>query len=192
MNEEFNPYAQQPAPQDEAPAAPVQPQYYDYPQQSVRQQQYDIPQQPIQQQYQPPVQPQYNYQPPVQPQYQQPVYYYPAQRAPRQPGAGAAKAFSIVSFVAGCISLFIVLLWVLMIGVLGATHAAYSTYASSSGSEALFSLTASYSVILGIPGMIFGIVAMVKKTKLMPMAVMGVVFNGLLILAAAFSLLAMV
>lgn len=148
---------EQPKPQNQPP----QPQYM------PPQQQYM--QQPPQ--YQPP---QYRPQPneyyrPVQPQYHQ-VYRQPV------PGGGAAKAFAIVAFVAGCIS--ISLLFVLLMAA-GSTTSTYK-YASSRG--ALAAVALAYGFIISVPGLVFGIVALSKKTNKFPLAILGTIFSGALIL----------
>ena len=148
---------EQPKPQNQPP----QPQYM------PPQQQYM--QQPPQ--YQPP---QYRPQPneyyrPVQPKYHQ-VYRQPV------PGGGAAKAFAIVAFVAGCIS--ISLLFVLLMAA-GSTTSTYK-YASSRG--ALAAVALAYGFIISVPGLVFGIVALSKKTNKFPLAILGTIFSGALIL----------
>lgn len=160
-----NPYEARPNPasfeQPKPQYQPPQPQYM------PPQQQYM--QQPPQ--YQPP---QYRPQPneyyrPVQPQYHQ-VYRQPV------PGGGAAKAFAIVAFVAGCIS--ISLLFVLLMAA-GSTTSTYK-YASSRG--ALAAVALAYGFIISVPGLVFGIVALSKKTNKFPLAILGTIFSGALIL----------
>ncbi len=132
--------------------------------------------QPPQPQYMPPQYqpPQYRPQPneyyrPVQPKYHQ-VYRQPV------PGGGAAKAFAIVAFVAGCIS--ISLLFVLLMAA-GSTTSTYK-YASSRG--ALAAVALAYGFIISVPGLVFGIVALSKKTNKFPLAILGTIFSGALIL----------
>lgn len=189
MNEEFNPYAQQPSadnpyayPQNTEPMNqqyPQQPQYPQYPQP----QQY--------QQYQP-YQP---YQQPPQNQIQQQPYpyqqqYYYTQQPQGNKAAGMAKAFSIVSFVSGCISLFVsVLFMIFVLFALSLSNGYHSNY--SAVFQAFASLSAGYSMILAIPGGIFGILALVKKTRMKPFAILGLIFNGSLLLVALFSLIGM-
>lgn len=160
-----NPYEARPNPasfeQPKPQYQPPQPQYM------PPQQQYM--QQPPQ--YQPP---QYRPQPneyyrPVQPKYHQ-VYRQPV------PGGGAAKAFAIVAFVAGCIS--ISLLFVLLMAA-GSTTSTYK-YASSRG--ALAAVALAYGFIISVPGLVFGIVALSKKTNKFPLAILGTIFSGALIL----------
>ncbi len=155
MNEEFNPYEQQNAPVDPQP-------YYEQPQYT---QPYQQPQyQPYEQQYQQPQYPQNGYYP-----------YYPQQQyAQPQRGGGAAKAFSIVSFVAGCISLVSVLT------ALASFFVALQTndISYSSTFSGIYASLVGSSMITAVPGIIFGIIALVRKTKLVPLAIMGIVFNA--------------
>ena len=122
-------------------------------------------------QYQPP---QYRPQPneyyrPVQPQYHQ-VYRQPV------PGGGAAKAFAIVAFVAGCISISI--LFIMLMAASGST----SAYRYRSDRSGLAAVSLVYSFICSIPGLVFGIVALAKKTNKFPLALLGTIFCGSLIL----------
>ena len=151
--------------------------YPDDRQQPPYQQQQQPYQPPYQQQQ--PYQPPYQQQPPYQPPYQQPPYrqqpYYqqlPGRQpyygyAQRQPGGGAAKAFAVVSFVAGICSMMIVIL----------TLSLY-TYSSAS----MFSMSVVYSFIWAIPGLLFGILSLAKKTRLFVLGLLGVIFNGALVL----------
>ena len=209
MNEEFNPYAQQPSadnpyanPQNTEPlyrqysqdtvplnqqysqdtvplyrqysqdTVPLNQQYQQYPQQPPQYNQY--PQQPQYQQYQ-------QSQPYQQPYPYQQQYYY-NQRPQGNKSAGMAKAFSIVSFVTGCISILMVLIMAftlfMSIGI-----STYINGISSWADEGVSGLSLRGVPTLSLPGMIFGIVALVKKTKLPVLAVMGVVFNGVLLLS---------
>ena len=146
---------EQPKPQYQPPQPQYMPPQYQPPQYQ-QPPQYMPPQQQYMQQppqYQPP---QYRPQPneyyrPVQPKYHQ-VYRQPV------PGGGAAKAFAIVAFVAGCIS--ISLLFVLLMAA-GSTTSTYK-YASSRG--ALAAVALAYGFIISVPGLVFGIVALSKKT----------------------------
>lgn len=169
---------EQPKPQYQPPQPQYMPPQYQPPQ--YQQPQYQQPPQyrPPQQQYmqQPPQYqpPQYRPQPneyyrPVQPKYHQ-VYRQPV------PGGGAAKAFAIVAFVAGCIS--ISLLFVLLMAA-GSTTSTYK-YASSRG--ALAAVALAYGFIISVPGLVFGIVALSKKTNKFPLAILGTIFSGALIL----------
>ena len=176
-----NPYEARPNPasfeQPKPQYQPPQPQYmppqyqppeYQQPPQYMPPQQQYMQQPP---QYQPP---QYRPQPneyyrPVQPKYHQ-VYRQPV------PGGGAAKAFAIVAFVAGCIS--ISLLFVLLMAA-GSTTSTYK-YASSRG--ALAAVALAYGFIISVPGLVFGIVALSKKTNKFPLAILGTIFSGALIL----------
>lgn len=159
---------EQPKPQYQPPQPQYQPPQYQQPPQYMPPQQQYMQQPP---QYQPP---QYRPQPneyyrPVQPQYHQ-VYRQPV------PGGGAAKAFAIVAFVAGCIS--ISLLFVLLMAA-GSTTSTYK-YASSRGAFAAVALA--YGFIISVPGLVFGIVALSKKTNKFPLAILGTIFSGALIL----------
>lgn len=164
---------EQPKPQYQPPQPQYMPPQYQPPQYQ-QPPQYMPPQQQYMQQppqYQPP---QYRPQPneyyrPVQPQYHQ-VYRQPV------PGGGAAKAFAIVAFVAGCIS--ISLLFVLLMAA-GSTTSTYK-YASSRG--ALAAVALAYGFIISVPGLVFGIVALSKKTNKFPLAILGTIFSGALIL----------
>ncbi len=164
---------EQPKPQYQPPQPQYMPPQYQPPQYQ-QPPQYMPPQQQYMQQppqYQPP---QYRPQPneyyrPVQPKYHQ-VYRQPV------PGGGAAKAFAIVAFVAGCIS--ISLLFVLLMAA-GSTTSTYK-YASSRG--ALAAVALAYGFIISVPGLVFGIVALSKKTNKFPLAILGTIFSGALIL----------
>ncbi len=154
--EEAAPPEQQTAQQLYQQPAQQQPYQQSYPyqpyQQPYQQQNY---QQPYQQSYQQP----YQQQP-----YQQPYQPYPQQRyygAQPNKASGMAKAFTIVSFVTGILSLF----------------------SAMSGMISLFSPTdggslAASTFMLAIPGLVFGIIALIKKTRMLPMAIIGVIMNG--------------
>ena len=166
MQEDRNPYA------DQQQGAGEQ----GYPQtvQTGYQQNYQPPaQQNYQQGYQQPVQQNYQqgYQQPVQQNYQQgyqqPYYGY----AQPQQGGGAAKAFSIVSFVAGCISIFLALIFLF-------------------APVTLWIAAFVYGIFLSVPGLVFGIVALVKKTRLFPLGLLGVIFNGVLLLQGLIGIIA--
>ena len=159
------------------------------PEQQTAQQLYQQPaqQQPYQQSYpyQPYQQPyqQQNYQQPYQQSYQQPYQQQPYQQ-PYQPysqqryygaqpnkASGMAKAFTIVSFVTGILSLF------------SAMSGMISLFISLKGTSSLFSPTdggslAASTFMLAIPGLVFGIIALIKKTRMLPMAIIGVIMNG--------------
>ena len=159
------------------------------PEQQTAQQLYQQPaqQQPYQQSYpyQPYQQPyqQQNYQQPYQQNYQQPYQQQPYQQ-PYQPysqqryygaqpnkASGMAKAFTIVSFVTGILSLF------------SAMSGMISLFISLKGTSSLFSPTdggslAASTFMLAIPGLVFGIIALIKKTRMLPMAIIGVIMNG--------------
>ena len=166
MQEDRNPYA------DQQQGAGEQ----GYPQtvQTGYQQNYQPPaQQNYQQGYQQPVQQYYQqgYQQPAQQNYQQgyqqPYYGY----AQPQQGGGAAKAFSIVSFVAGCISIFLALIFLF-------------------APVTLWIAAFVYGIFLSVPGLVFGIVALVKKTRLFPLGLLGVIFNGVLLLQGLIGIIA--
>lgn len=155
------------------------------PEQQTAQQLYQQPaqQQPYQQSYpyQPYQQPyqQQNYQQPYQQSYQQQPYQQPYQPYPQQryygaqpnKASGMAKAFTIVSFVTGILSLF------------SAMSGMISLFISLKGTSSLFSPTdggslAASTFMLAIPGLVFGIIALIKKTRMLPMAIIGVIMNG--------------
>ena len=164
--EEAAPPEQQTAQQLYQQPAQQQPYQQSYPyqpyQQPYQQQNY---QQPYQQAYQQP----YEQQP-----YQQPYQPYPQQRyygAQPNKASGMAKAFTIVSFVTGILSLF------------SAMSGMISLFISLTGTSSLFSPTdggslAASTFMLAIPGLVFGIIALIKKTRMLPMAIIGVIMNG--------------
>lgn len=164
--EEATPPEQQTAQQLYQQPAQQQPYQQSYPyqpyQQPYQQQNY---QQPYQQSYQQP----YQQQP-----YQQPYQPYPQQRyygAQPNKASGMAKAFTIVSFVTGILSLF------------SAMSGMISLFISLTGTSSLFSPTdggslAASTFMLAIPGLVFGIIALIKKTRMLPMAIIGVIMNG--------------
>lgn len=164
--EEAAPPEQQTAQQLYQQPAQQQPYQQSYP--------YQPYQQPYQQQnYQQPYQ--QNYQQPYQQQpYQQPYQPYPQQRyygAQPNKASGMAKAFTIVSFVTGILSLF------------SAMSGMISLFISLTGTSSLFSPTdggslAASTFMLAIPGLVFGIIALIKKTQMLPMAIIGVIMNG--------------
>lgn len=164
--EEAAPPEQQTAQQLYQQPAQQQPYQQSYP--------YQPYQQPYQQQnYQQPYQ--QNYQQPYQQQpYQQPYQPYPQQRyygAQPNKASGMAKAFTIVSFVTGILSLF------------SAMSGMISLFISLKGTSSLFSPTdggslAASTFMLAIPGLVFGIIALIKKTRMLPMAIIGVIMNG--------------
>lgn len=164
--EEAAPPEQQTAQQLYQQPAQQQPYQQSYPyqpyQQPYQQQNY---QQPYQQSYQQP----YQQQP-----YQQPYQPYPQQRyygAQPNKASGMAKAFTIVSFVTGILSLF------------SAMSGMISLFILLTGTSSLFSPTDGGSLVastfmLAIPGLVFGIIALIKKTRMLPMAIIGVIMNG--------------
>ncbi len=168
--EEAAPPEQQTAQQLYQQPAQQQPYQQSYPyqpyQQPYQQQNY---QQPYQQSYQQPYQQPYQQQP-----YQQPYQPYPQQRyygAQPNKASGMAKAFTIVSFVTGILSLF------------SAMSGMISLFISLTGTSSLFSPTdggslAASTFMLAIPGLVFGIIALIKKTRMLPMAIIGVIMNG--------------
>jgi hypothetical protein len=146
------------------------------PEQQTAQQLYQqsYPYQPYQQPYQ-----QQNYQQPYQQSYQQQPYQQPYQPYSQQryygaqpnKASGMAKAFTIVSFVTGILSLF------------SAMSGMISLFISLKGTSSLFSPTdggslAASTFMLAIPGLVFGIIALIKKTRMLPMAIIGVIMNG--------------
>lgn len=164
--EEAAPPEQQTAQQLFQQPAQQQPYQQSYP--------YQPYQQPYQQQnYQQPYQ--QNYQQPYQQQpYQQPYQPYPQQRyygAQPNKASGMAKAFTIVSFVTGILSLF------------SAMSGMISLFISLTGTSSLLSppdggSLAASTFMLAIPGLVFGIIALIKKTRMLPMAIIGVIMNG--------------
>ncbi len=164
--EEAAPPEQQTAQQLYQQPAQQQPYQQSYP--------YQPYQQPYQQQnYQQPYQ--QNYQQPYQQQpYQQPYQPYPQQRyygAQPNKASGMAKAFTIVSFVTGILSLF------------SAMSGMISLFISLTGTSSLLSppdggSLAASTFMLAIPGLVFGIIALIKKTHMLPMAIIGVMLNG--------------
>lgn len=105
-------------------------------------------------------------------------YQPPPQPVPRQ-GGGAAKAFAVVSFVAGCFSLFAALLCLVAV------------VSSGTANAASFSLSVVYSLLFVAPGLVFGVLALVKRTRLFPLALLGVIFNGLLLTELLFNVMLM-
>ena len=158
MNEEFNPYEKR----------------------QTEEQPYDSYSQP--QDYQPqvhyPPQQDYQYQE-QQDYYRQPdqynrQIYYPYQNQPTsQPNGGkAAKIFSIISFAAGCFSM------------LRASLLVFFELAMSGCMLRGIDLSISYvfSIMsVAVPGLVFGIIALIKRTKMIPMAMLGAIFNGTVI-----------
>lgn len=173
MNEERNPYTYGGAPENSQPSNPQQPNPQQPYQQPVYPQQPN-PQQPYQQPNPQQPNPQQPYQQPVYPQqpYRQPYYGY----APKSKTSGAAKAFSIISFVAGLIVLFVFILTVLFNISRGIDE--YSV-------AVMFGISMPYGLFLAVPGLIFGIIALIKKTSLFPLGLMGVLFNGMLVMEMA-------
>ena len=176
-----NPYEQGQQPAEPYEQTYQQPQYQQpqYQQPQYQQPQYQQPQYQ-QPQYQ---QPQYQQPQYQQPQYQQPLYQqplyqpqqYPAYRQPVQ-GGGAAKAFAIVSFVAGCIALGI-----LMVIVMATTSTSSNPYRYSSARAGMAAVSLIYGMITSVPGLIFGIIAMAKKTNKFPLALLGIIFSASLL-----------
>ncbi len=159
MNEEFNPYEKR---QTEEQAYDS---YYQ-PQDHQPQVQY-----PPQQDYQYREQQDYYRQPD---QYGFPEYYpYQNQTDPQPNGGKAARIFSIISFAAGCVSLL---------------RAFFIVIELSTGGFLLKSLDLSNSdafsiMSTAVPGLIFGIIALTKRTKTVPMAMLGAIFNGTVIVS---------
>ncbi|MEE0954098.1 MAG: hypothetical protein U0L60_08820, partial [Ruminococcus sp.] len=106
--------------------------------------------------------------------YQQPYQPYPQQRyygVQPNKASGMAKAFTIVSFVTGILSLF------------SAMSGMISLFISLTGTSSLLSppdggSLAASTFMLAIPGLVFGIIALIKKTRMLPMAIIGVIMNG--------------
>lgn len=154
MNEDFNPYER---PLTERPAQP---------QNGAGQSGQGQPPQYYPQQNSQPYPPQY-------------YYPYPPQYVQRR-GGGAAKAFSIISFVLGCFSLLIALFFVFAMFV--SRGSAY--YSGSFGA-----LSLSYSVMTAIPGLVFAIIALAKGSRLFALALLGLIFNSMLLLLSLTTLL---
>lgn len=204
MNEEFNPYKQNE--QQTVSVNPQQygqqyqqPQYYQQYEQPYQQPQYEQPyEQSYQQQYQQPQYEQPYEQQYQQQQYQQPQYYqqyeqpsqnmqypqypqnnsypYYSQQAYVQPqrGSAIAKVFAILAFVLGCVSLVSALSSVFSFFML-------NQYNDVTYSSPIYAISSAFSLELftALPGIIFGIIALAKKTKLVPMAVIGLAFCGI-------------
>lgn len=161
MAEERNPYFEQTTDTvDGQPTYPQQPQY----------------QQPTGYYQQPEQPPQYPQQQYPQQYPQQPYYGY----AQKQPGGGAAKAFAVISFVVGCFSLLFALFGLIIL--------ADGRFARNAAATVL-ALSFVYGIALTLPGMIFGIVSVAKKTRLMALGVLGVIFNLILLLEMLLSLI---
>ena len=174
-------------PQEEVMEYPPQYQPPQYQPPQYRQPQYQPPQYP---QYQPPQYQPPQYQPPQYqpPQYQPPQYdpqqYQPPQYQPQQydqfnqpvPVSKAARVFSILSFVFGCIVAFFLL--TLLVSSKGTDIFNYSS--SSSSAKGTPDIVG--GVVLAIPGLVFGIIALAKKTTKFPLALLGTVFNGIFLL----------
>ena len=165
---EANPYGE--APQAAEPQYQQPPQYQppQYQQPQYQQPQYGQPQygQP---QYGQPLYQQPLYQPP---QYQQ----YPAYRQPVR-GGGAAKAFAIVSFVAGCIALGI-----FMLIIMATTSTSHNVYRYSTERAGIAAMSLVYGMLTSVPGLIFGIIAMAKKTNKFTLALLGIIFSASLLI----------
>ena len=100
-------------------------------------------------------------------------YYYPYPQYAQPKGSVVAKVFSIISFVLGCFSLLIALFFAFAMFV--SRGSAYY-----SGGFGLVSL--SNSVTTALPGLVFGIIALAKGSRLFALALLGVIFNSMLVL----------
>lgn len=98
---------------------------------------------------------------------------------PPQQGGGAAKVFSILSFALGCLSLFTAFLCLLVLLVVSG---------QGDDPEIVFGLSVGDAITLAAPGLVFGILALVKKTRLFLPALLGVIFNGILLLVPVFGM----
>lgn len=162
MNEEFNPYEKRQT--EEQP-------YDSYSQPQDHQPQVQYPLQKDHQyqdhQYQ---EPQDHYRQPDQ--YNGQIYY-PYQNQPTsQPNGGkAAKIFSIISFAAGCVSLLRAFLLVVELSTGGFLLKSLNL----TNSDAFSTMS------IAVPGLIFGIIALAKRTKTVPLAALGAIFNGTVI-----------
>ena len=158
MNEEFNPYEKRQT--EEQPYDS-----YSQPQDHQPQVQY-----PPQQDYQYQEQQDYYRQPD---QYNGQIYYPYQNQTYNQPNEGkAAKIFSIISFAAGCVSL------------LRASLLVFFELAMSGFMLRRIDLSISdvFSIMsVAVPGLVFGIIALIKRTKMIPMAMLGAIFNGTVI-----------
>ena len=114
--------------------------------------------------------------------YRQPDYfdqqdqygYYPYQNQTyNEPNEGkAARIFSIISFAAGCFSM------------LRASLLVFFELAMSGFMLRRIDLSISdvFSIMsVAVPGLVFGIIALIKRTKMIPMAMLGAIFNGTVI-----------
>ena len=109
----------------------------------------------------------YENRPPYPPQYsnaQRPYYQPPAQKT-----SGAAKVFGVISFIIGCFILLI-------------TSMIFFNFRSSVTDKFGFALI--WSVIAGLPALIFGVVALMKKTDKKIFAILGITFAAILMLCA--------
>ena len=158
MNEEFNPYEKR----------------------QTEEQPYDSYSQPqdYQSQVQYPQQQDHQYQEPKdyyrqQGQYNGQIYYPYQNQTYNQPNEGkAARIFSIISFAAGCFSM------------LRASLLVFFELAMSGFMLRRIDLSISdvFSIMsVAVPGLVFGIIALIKRTKMIPMAMLGAIFNGTVI-----------
>ncbi len=141
MNEEFNPYTNQPYTEPIEPNPPEAPRK-------------NIP-------------PRY----PVPPQdYPYPPQYTNADRLRQMPRTGnAAKVFGVVSLVIGCFSLMI-------------ASMIFFNFRSSVTEKYIQAVSA--SLFISLPGLIFGIVSIMKKADKKLFALLGIVFSSILMLCA--------
>ena len=163
MNEEFNPYEKRQT--EEQPYDS-----YSQPQDHQPQVQYPLQQDHQYQDHQYQEQQDYYRQPD---QYNRQIYY-PYQNQPTsQPNGGkAARIFSIISFAAGCFSM------------LRASLLVFFELAMSGFMLRRIDLSISdvFSIMsVAVPGLVFGIIALIKRTKMLPMAMLGAIFNGTVI-----------
>lgn len=162
MNEEYNPYTR-PQQQTYYPGEPQPPFNPGEPQPQDR----NVAPQPSV----PPIQP-------VQQQYPQQTYSNNPRPVPRRAtSSGAARIFGIISFVIGCF-------------VLPATAMIYFNFRSSVTEK--FNASASCIVFLCVPALIFGIIALMKKTDKKLFPILGIVFAGVLMLCAFITYFVMV
>lgn len=86
---------------------------------------------------------------------------------PASDSGGAARAFGVVSFVIGCF-------------ILPITSMIYFNFRSSVSEK--FGAALWFSLILSVPGVIFGVLSLTKKTEKRLLPVLGIAFAGVLVL----------
>ena len=125
-------------------------------------------------QYQPPqYDPRQHYMPQYPQQYE--MYDQPAGEQPVRTSK-AAKVFSIISFVFGCIAACCLLVLLMNTTGSGALRSSSAKKANDLESGIMG------GIVLSIPGLVFGITAMAKKTTKFPLALLGTIFCGVYLL----------